>query len=221
MGLYVCKHPRRVPFCSSMSFAGDSIRKENALLATARVSLAAWSLRRMRVQPHRVDRAAVPGVWARDMRRPPSRIWRILKWSGSAACALIAVLWFGSLWFAVWYAEVSRGLVVGIGSGGLVVVAGVSVSEDGWHCRPVRETSFSESVLWWHWAGRPLGGFGRAYPLWPPLLVLAVPTAVLWWRDRRYLKGCCQSCGYDLTGNVSGRCPECGMATDRSGLLRR
>ncbi|HWE93601.1 MAG TPA: hypothetical protein VG269_06460 [Tepidisphaeraceae bacterium] len=23
-------------------------------------------------------------------------------------------------------------------------------------------------------------------------------------------RGCCQSCGYDLTGNVSGTCPECG-----------
>src|ERR1043166_499316 len=26
----------------------------------------------------------------------------------------------------------------------------------------------------------------------------------------RYLPHCCQSCGYDLTGNTSGRCPECG-----------
>lgn len=24
------------------------------------------------------------------------------------------------------------------------------------------------------------------------------------------LSGCCGRCGYDLTGNVSGRCPECG-----------
>ena len=27
---------------------------------------------------------------------------------------------------------------------------------------------------------------------------------------RRYPRGHCQGCGYDLTGNVSGRCPECG-----------
>jgi hypothetical protein len=25
--------------------------------------------------------------------------------------------------------------------------------------------------------------------------------------------GHCQNCGYNLTGNVSGRCPECGKAT--------
>ncbi len=27
----------------------------------------------------------------------------------------------------------------------------------------------------------------------------------------------CQKCGYDLTGNVSGRCPECGRAGSRLG----
>ena len=31
-------------------------------------------------------------------------------------------------------------------------------------------------------------------------------------RDPRLLPGHCDSCGYDLTGNTSGRCPECGTA---------
>lgn len=30
-------------------------------------------------------------------------------------------------------------------------------------------------------------------------------------RDQAYPPGTCRSCGYDLTGNVSGRCPECGQ----------
>jgi hypothetical protein len=48
-------------------------------------------------------------------------------------------------------------------------------------------------------------------PLWLPLLVLAIPTAYIWHRDRRrYPPGHCQKCGYDLTGNESGKCPECG-----------
>ena len=49
-------------------------------------------------------------------------------------------------------------------------------------------------------------------PLWLPLLVIGVPTAKLWWRDRLMPRPteCCQECGYNLTGNVSGRCPECG-----------
>lgn len=50
-----------------------------------------------------------------------------------------------------------------------------------------------------------------ALPIW-------MPTAgCLWgaWRARRGLSrspvNCCQKCGYDRTGNVSGRCPECGL----------
>ncbi len=51
-------------------------------------------------------------------------------------------------------------------------------------------------------------------PLWIPLLITAVPTFILWRRDR-IPHGHCQRCGYDLTGNVSGRCPECGKEITR------
>ncbi len=49
-------------------------------------------------------------------------------------------------------------------------------------------------------------------PLWLPALVCLIPGIWLWRRSRTHPKGCCQQCGYDLTGNVSGKCPEC--ATD-------
>src|SRR4029077_8067454 len=65
----------------------------------------------------------------------------------------------------------------------------------------------------------PSRGFGMhtdslTIPLWLPFLVIATPTALLWYRDRRRRipAGHCQKCAYDLTGNVSGVCPECGMA---------
>lgn len=32
----------------------------------------------------------------------------------------------------------------------------------------------------------------------------------VWYRDHRLPEGSCQTCSYDLTGNVSGVCPECG-----------
>ena len=60
--------------------------------------------------------------------------------------------------------------------------------------------------------------------LWVPLLLLsAMPSAalvlfVLAWAKRRHRRaqGLCVSCTYDLTGNVSGVCPECGSLTPRS-----
>jgi len=67
-----------------------------------------------------------------------------------------------------------------------------------------------------------LGLWGHTYrsaevtaPLWAPFILLATyPTIVFYrgpmrrWRRRR--RGLCLKCGYDLTGNESGVCPECG-----------
>ncbi len=50
-------------------------------------------------------------------------------------------------------------------------------------------------------------------PMWCILLAVAIPTLVLWRVDRRQLHGRCRRCwrcGYNLTGNTSGVCPECG-----------
>jgi hypothetical protein len=54
------------------------------------------------------------------------------------------------------------------------------------------------------------------FPLWGPLLVFGtypLMTLILspYWRRRsRRAQGLCLHCGYDLTGNVSHVCPECG-----------
>ena len=46
------------------------------------------------------------------------------------------------------------------------------------------------------------------------LLLLAPALSVVHWRRRRrrLAAGRCVACGYDLTANTSGVCPECGMA---------
>ena len=89
------------------------------------------------------------------------------------------------------------------------------------------------SHLYWGASPRPGGDyylFGRELPaplgamLWAsikPLLVLT-PAAAAWAayrcvRAKRAERsaGQCTACGYDLTGNVSGVCPECGTHAER------
>ncbi len=56
-----------------------------------------------------------------------------------------------------------------------------------------------------------LNGGEADFALWVPLLIFLIPSVTLWWLDRRRTPpGQCPRCGYDLTGNVSGVCPECG-----------
>lgn len=50
-----------------------------------------------------------------------------------------------------------------------------------------------------------------AVPLWIPSVVLLLPTALLWYRDRRFPSGHCQRCGQSLIGVRAKRCPECGL----------
>ena len=40
-----------------------------------------------------------------------------------------------------------------------------------------------------------------------------IPAMLAWRWSGRTLPGFCATCGYNLTGNVSGRCPECGSLT--------
>ena len=58
-------------------------------------------------------------------------------------------------------------------------------------------------------------------PYWPLVLLFAIPPA--WWvfvqsirssrRIERRHRRLCSACGYNLTGNTSGVCPECGTPT--------
>lgn len=54
-------------------------------------------------------------------------------------------------------------------------------------------------------------------PLAAPTAALAAWSLWLWWPWlRRKAPGRCASCAYDLTGNTSGTCPECGSVVDWS-----
>lgn len=55
-------------------------------------------------------------------------------------------------------------------------------------------------------------------PLWLPFIVSLLPAVWLCFGGQgRPSTGYCVRCGYDLTGNTSGVCPECGCATSKEG----
>jgi len=163
-----------------------------------------------------------------------SKTRRVLKWTGTVVCALL----LGMLVLSAWYEVTWRGsdAVVGLvdGTVGCILdrseqrfgIPGIVTSTrhgslpvpTGWAVFWSDASAWRErlSSLWWLPRVQRLPGVMAgvltvvSVPIWIPLLLAAVPTAVLFWRDRRRIPpGHCQQCGYNLTGNVSGRCPEC------------
>ena len=134
-----------------------------------------------------------------------------MKWVGLVGCVALAVAWrvtaFGFTLFQVGHLRFgfARGGVLAYGP---VDTSRLGVSVSGWMPGPdlafLPERGFTS-----------LGTPRYFVPMWIPFLALAIPTYILWRRDRRKPEGCCQQCGYDLTGNESGVCPECGTKIER------
>ena len=137
-----------------------------------------------------------------------SRTRRIAKWTGVVVCGLIAVTWILTLFWGVGYVGDTKTIGVVKGWAGLLVQPPNPGVHVGWVGHPGSDAD----VRWWPslWSSRPTSQWQLAIPLWIPLLAIAIPTAWLWRRDRRHPPAHCPRCGYDLTGNVTGVCSECG-----------
>ena len=158
-----------------------------------------------------------------------NRVRRVLKWAGLVGCVALVVVWIVSQ-FGMVYINPSWAFTLSTNR------VGVSCSYSD--IPPDLPSSGQPSLIRWRsladvssppfpfyrWIGQKtlstdydetgidyLGTIWYLFvPFWCPLVLLAIPTYILWRRDRKYPPGYCQECAYDLTGNVSGVCPECG-----------
>jgi len=137
-----------------------------------------------------------------------SRIRRLLKWAGLVVCVLLAFTIIVSRWWnIVWINGHYWGFVQW---GGAAFGHRNRVDAFRWDV----ERNIVSGPLWWWFDYQP-GTQTRSScfiaPLWLPLAVIGLAVILAWRRDRRPPASHCRTCGYDLTGNVSGRCPECGQ----------
>lgn len=99
-----------------------------------------------------------------------------------------------------------------------------------WQCLPVAAGMFVAILIASLLVFRGVAGLlrdsaGGAVYMWLFVLwlYLGLPLATLAafmtyghlrWQECDHEGGICDRCGYNLTGNTSGRCPECGCATE-------
>lgn len=117
--------------------------------------------------------------------------------------------WAVSMFVAAGIAAAPRASAV-IESGMFIVLwSATPAAEFGWFMEPAEPRRLSPLFEWY-----PSEVSAAFIPLWLPLVLLAVPTVLLFWLGRRRIRpGHCWKCGYNLRGNISGRCPECGRKT--------
>ncbi len=151
--------------------------------------------------------------------RKRSRIVRIGKWAGLGACVVVLALWLVNLWYAVsinlpmtrFRLSESSLWVTGPGQYVEFCYRDLELVHVARYSHKPKMLPVVEGTL-----VRP-SGIIRAWfigiPIWMLFVGIAVPTVLLWRRDKRIPKGHCQNCGYNLRGDVFGRCPECGKPT--------
>jgi predicted RNA-binding Zn-ribbon protein involved in translation (DUF1610 family) len=146
----------------------------------------------------------------KEMRRS-AHVSHGLKWGGLILSFLIAIalVWSRSgQWSHLW----NRGLVA-IADGR--VYFAFQLPESDFFLTAEDRVSFSLIIARLSmpsiWSPSVVSGV-VVMPLWIGLLLVAPPTVYLWWiaYRRRVPASHCQHCGYSLTGNTSGVCPECG-----------
>jgi hypothetical protein len=147
---------------------------------------------------------------------------RVLKWMMTITGIVLLIATLGSARWQVRWVNPASTWSIDL-AGGNLTVQWAEPAPRSWFTnltgRPrweVREND--HNMLLWpvfrRFTNPIVGSLSRIeVPLGIPLLLCVFTIILLVQLDRRHRPpGHCQNCGYDLTGNVSGRCPECGTA---------
>jgi hypothetical protein len=161
------------------------------------------------------------------------------KWAGAGIATLIFAAWAASgWWFVDWGWGPGRVRTRVLLVAGCVYVERVSAPSPSFNRPPwpgdlslrSRGAAHLSAPCWW-WQSElytvngpspgaipggpfPAGSFSTevTVPLWAPFVGAAGLAVACWRLDRRRPPGACPKCGYDLKGNTTGVCPECGRA---------
>lgn len=144
-----------------------------------------------------------------DGMAPPRRRW--LAWTGLTAALALAAVWLASLFWSFSYLQFrphGDRFILHLEAGVLAWIDTYDLTS--WPPeKTVHRFNIRSHRTRPRWAFVPTGRF-LMFPIWLPFLSIALPTAYLLLRRRRPPPHCCQTCGYNLTGNTTGVCPECG-----------
>ena len=154
------------------------------------------------------------------MKLPRLMTRRQAKWTGLTVSVLVVAVMIASRWFYV-EATMDFSDSVGIvliekGRMGFGTMRGVLFLSPNSGVRVELTAIESPSIELWFEKERttPITTVTIVLykaPLWVPLLLTALPTAYLFWLDRRAKPSQCAKCRYDLRGLDGGVCPECGL----------
>ncbi len=123
-------------------------------------------------------------------------------WTGTLLCMLIALAFVAS---GQWqFMAQAGGACVYVAAGSIVIL------RDDPLLYPFVVDRHDSGLRGWN--SRRSGPRWVEVPIYAVFLAVAVPTLLLWRFGRKSLKPGQRRCGYDPTGNVSGRCPERGKS---------
>lgn len=134
---------------------------------------------------------------------------RICKWTGVGMCLLICAAWGCGFTFERKFDGGHYGITLFDGFLSLYRIPPELAPARAWANAPLVDLATwypriqLHAVMSW-----------IELPLWLVLSASVLATTWLWRPSRSRKKGCVE-CGYSLTGNVSGVCPECGTAIEK------